>query len=345
MVSHGARDLPHPGSDPVGAGHHGLVAEWDKAGSLRSGRRRRESSRCATSWRNIPGLAAGQDPRHHRFLRRRIRRQVRGRQLWSARRAARREPPVRRCGVSGSPRGAPGGRQSPRSQQRWRSGPDGEGKLTAIEVKGGAAAARVRGRLCRTGAQHLSVSGYLCRRTRCLYPQRTLAAFRAPGHPQEPSRWSRRWTTGERLGIDPLVLRDKNDNHAARREERRRGACRIWLGPASARRPRSGEEPGHLRRGLGMAQRVWYYLVNLASHAEVRIHRDGTVERSPACGTSAAASPAGQVVAGELGVPLDRVKVTLGDPSSTGSGLGVASPPDRSRRRPAMPLSPPNRRC
>ena len=229
----------------------------------------------------------------------------------------------------------------PGSQQALVLGSDGEGKLTAIEVKGWGSGGAGAG----AGFAGPALSIYQCP---AIYAEEhdvfthsgPLAAFRAPGHPQGAfALESAMDELAERLGIDPLVLRDKNDTHAARREERRRGAAAFgW----DRRRPAgqgAGEGSlGHLRRGLGMAQGVWYYLVNLASHAEVRIHRDGTVELLTGVQDIGGGirTPLAQVVAEELGVPLDRVKVTLGDtrlPPGPGSGgsvtTGSITPPAR----------------
>jgi xanthine dehydrogenase YagR molybdenum-binding subunit len=229
----------------------------------------------------------------------------------------------------------------PGSQQAVALGADGEGKLTAIEVKGWGSGGAGAG--AGFGGPALSI--YNCP---AIYTEESdvfthtgpLAAFRAPGHPQGAfALESAMDELAERLGMDPLALRDKNDVHAARREERKRGAAAIgW----DRRRP-AGQGPkegslGHLRRGLGMAQGVWHYLVNTASHAEVRIHRDGSVELLTGVQDIGGGirTPLAQVVAEELGLPLDRIKVTLGDtrlPPGPGSGgsvtTGSITPPAR----------------
>ena len=54
----------------------------------------------------------------------------------------------------------------------------------------------------------------------------------------------------EILGLDPLVLRDRIDRNAARREERRIGAERIGWGAHHA----AGADRGPVKRGIGVAQ-------------------------------------------------------------------------------------------
>jgi xanthine dehydrogenase YagR molybdenum-binding subunit len=81
-------------------------------------------------------------------------------------------------------------------------------------------------------------------------------------------------TLSERLGLDPLALRDRIDPSAVRREERRIGAERIgW-----ARRHLPGADPGPVKRGIGIAQSLWMANVQTNAACEVRILRDGSVE-------------------------------------------------------------------
>ena len=152
-----------------------------------------------------------------------------------------------------------------------------------------------------------------------------LAAFRAPGHPQGCFALEQAMDElAERLHLDPLVLRDKNDTM-----QRDVKSASDW------RRLSAGEvahplDKGHgsasweIRRGIGVAQGCWYHLVNLESSAEVRIHRDGSVEvltgvqdigggiRTPWPKSSPKSC-----------APLSKVKVTIGDTRlPTGTRLG-----------------------
>ncbi|MBV9061667.1 MAG: xanthine dehydrogenase family protein molybdopterin-binding subunit, partial [Alphaproteobacteria bacterium] len=101
------------------------------------------------------------------------------------------------------------------------------------------------------------------------------AAMRAPGHPQGAFALEQAIDElAEKLNMDPLKFRDLNDEQPQRREERRIGA---ELANWSSRKP-AGSDTGPVKRGIGMAQGVWYRIVSMDSNAEVRIHRDGTVE-------------------------------------------------------------------
>lgn len=163
------------------------------------------------------------------------------------------------------------------------------------------------------------------------------AAFRAPGVPQGIFAVEGLVDElAERLGLDPLALRDRLDadelgtiDREARRLERKIGA--EAMGWAKRRRP--GSDPGRVKRGLGMAQSIWGRFVDMGSSAEVRIHRDGGVEvRSSVMdlGTGTRTALA-LVVAEELGLTPDQIAVRIGDtdhpqgPASGGSKtlLGV----------------------
>ncbi len=140
------------------------------------------------------------------------------------------------------------------------------------------------------------------------------AAFRAPGHPQGCFALEQSIDElAEKLGLDTLALMDANDEHPARREERRIGAERIgW-----ARRHPPGRDPaeGPIRRGIGVAQAVWYRFNSMDSGCEVRISQDGSVEALSAVqdiggGIKTAIA---QVVAEELGLEAKDVVVRVGD--------------------------------
>lgn len=138
------------------------------------------------------------------------------------------------------------------------------------------------------------------------------SAFRAPGHPQGCFGLEQTIDRlAEKLGIDPLALRDRNDTLAARREERRIGARRFgW-----SKRRKPGDSKGPVKRGMGVAQSVWYRLASMDSAAEVRILRDGSVELFSAVqdiGTGIRTVLA-QVVAEELGLEPEEIKVRIGD--------------------------------
>lgn len=153
-------------------------------------------------------------------------------------------------------------------------------------------------------------------------------AFRAPGHPQGCFALEQAMDElAEKLGMDPIALRDRIDvdgdhfiDSDARRRERKIGTERIgW-----SRRTAPGTGEGPKKRGIGMAQSIWYRIVDGAASAEVRIAPDGTVSVLSAVqdiGTGIRTALA-QVVAEELGLEASRVQVRIGD---TDHVTGVAS--------------------
>jgi xanthine dehydrogenase YagR molybdenum-binding subunit len=153
------------------------------------------------------------------------------------------------------------------------------------------------------------------------------AAFRAPGHPQGAFSLEQAMDElAEKLGMDPLELREKNDESDARRVERKIGAEKIgW----KDRKP-AGADPNPVKRGMGVAQSLWYRFSSRDSHCEVRITRDGSVEllsgvQDIGGGIRTALA---QVVAEELGLKPQDVTVKIGDtayPQGPGSGGSVTT--------------------
>jgi xanthine dehydrogenase YagR molybdenum-binding subunit len=138
------------------------------------------------------------------------------------------------------------------------------------------------------------------------------AAFRAPGHPQGCFAFEQAIDElAVKLNMDPLALRDKIDEHPARKVERQVILERTnWR----SRRP-AGADTGPIKRGMGIAQSVWYRFVSMDSSCEVRISRDGSVELMSAVqdlGTGTKTMLA-VVVAEELGVPPANIVIRIGD--------------------------------
>ncbi len=138
------------------------------------------------------------------------------------------------------------------------------------------------------------------------------AAFRAPGHPQ--GCFALEQAVDElavKLNMDPMVLRDKIDENPARRAERQ---LILEMTNWRNRRP-AGADQGPIKRGMGIAQSVWYRFVNMKSSCEVRVHKDGTVELMSAVqdlGTGTKTLLA-VVMAEEFGVPPEQIVVRIGD--------------------------------
>ena len=156
------------------------------------------------------------------------------------------------------------------------------------------------------------------------------AAFRAPGHPQ--GSFALEATMDElaaKLGMDPLEFRVKNDPSEVRREEFRLGAEKIGWKSRDALRG-SSKDPA-IRRGVGVGAAIWYNTGGTGPKATVTIHRDGSAEVVQGVqdlGTGSR-TMVGIVAAEELGLPLDRVAVRIGDtrmPYGPGSGGSTTTP-------------------
>jgi xanthine dehydrogenase YagR molybdenum-binding subunit len=156
------------------------------------------------------------------------------------------------------------------------------------------------------------------------------AAFRAPGHPQ--GSFALEATMDElaaKIGMDPLEFRMKNDPSEVRREEFRIGAEKIGWKDRDARR-KSSKDPA-IRRGVGMGAAIWYNTGGTGPKATVTIHRDGSAEVVHGVqdlGTGAR-TMVGIVAAEELGLPLSKVAVKIGDtrmPYGPGSGGSTTTP-------------------
>jgi xanthine dehydrogenase YagR molybdenum-binding subunit len=130
----------------------------------------------------------------------------------------------------------------------------------------------------------------------------------------------------EKLNIDPLQLREKNDHSDARRAERKIGAEKIgW----PSRKP-AGSDPGPVKRGIGVAQSIWYRITNNDSHCQVRITRDGSVEILSSVQDIGGGirTLLAQVVAEELGLKPADISVKIGDtnyPHGPASGGSVTT--------------------
>lgn len=153
-------------------------------------------------------------------------------------------------------------------------------------------------------------------------------AFRAPRHPQGIFALEGMMDElAEKLGIDPLEFRKKNDPHPVRQAEYDIGAKAIGWG----RRKKSGAGDGRIRRGLGMAATRWAHNGRPGCIVNCRIGKDGSVllvNGAQDLGTGTR-TVIGIVGAEELALPLSAVEVRLGhttDPYGHGSGGSVTTP-------------------
>lgn len=151
--------------------------------------------------------------------------------------------------------------------------------------------------------------------------------FRAPGHPQGCFSMEQLMDEmAEKLGLDPLEFRLRNDPNQARQQEWRLGAERIgW-----SKRQAPGSARGPLKRGLGLGASVWQ-VGGGGSHAQIKIFADGAVELrigTQDLGTGTRTIVAA-VVAEELGLPIGAIRPLIGDsdyPYSGGSGGSTTAP-------------------
>jgi xanthine dehydrogenase YagR molybdenum-binding subunit len=164
-------------------------------------------------------------------------------------------------------------------------------------------------------------------------------AFRAPGHPQGAFALEVAIDMlCERLGQDPVEFRLHNSCGRAswRAEELRLGAERI--GWTERRTPKAGAGAGPIRRGIGVANSVWYSVYNPGAQVEVQINKDGSVIALTS--TSAPGGGEGtviaQAIAEELGLEVRQIEVRLANsdypysPAPGGSKLtSTVTPPAR----------------
>jgi len=155
-------------------------------------------------------------------------------------------------------------------------------------------------------------------------------AFRAPGHPQGVFALEGIVDLcAEKLGMDPLEFRMKNDRHPIRQIQWKLGAEKI--GWAKNRRTTPGSDKGPVKRGLGCAAGLWYQAGNGNYQVNVQIGRDGRVVVQNAVqdiGTGTKTVLA-ILVAEELGIDPAKVDVQVGDtrfPPGPGSGGSTTTP-------------------
>ena len=222
----------------------------------------------------------------------------------------------------------------PSARQTVKAGATKDGKLTALQLtvygNGGTNGG--------TGTSGPVKNVYACENLKVEeYDVFTNAgpgtAMRAPGHPQ--GVFALEATMDElakAIGMDPLEFRLKNDPSAVRREQFRVGAEKIGWKDRDARRTTPDLS---ILRGVGVGAAVWYNTGGTGPRATVTIHKDGSAELEHGVqdiGTGSRTMIA-MVAAEELGLPLDRVSVSIGDsrlpfaPDSGGSTTTPSSAP------------------
>jgi xanthine dehydrogenase YagR molybdenum-binding subunit len=152
--------------------------------------------------------------------------------------------------------------------------------------------------------------------------QPPMKAFRAPGFVEGTfGLESLLDVLASKLGIDPLELRRKNHADTDPSGEKPFSSknlieCYRRAEPHWERRHEvRARSTDTVKRGVGMASQVWYGGGGPPSYAWIRVGSDGratVVTAMQDIGTGSKTAMA-QIAAEELGLPLDRVTVTLGD--------------------------------
>jgi xanthine dehydrogenase YagR molybdenum-binding subunit len=214
----------------------------------------------------------------------------------------------------------------PSSDQHLRIGAKKDGTITAIQLISYGTAGCGTGAGCSGPATNLYKWASLHTEENDVFINAgPAAAFRAPGHPQ--GAFALEQSIDElayRLNIDPIDLRDRIDENPVRRVQRqiiRESA--LWR----SRSAQPNSDPGPIKRGIGLSQSVWYRHLNMNSAAEVRVHKDGSVEVLSAVQDigSGIKTVLAQILAEQFGVPPAKVSVKIGDtnypvgPNSGGS--------------------------
>ncbi len=217
----------------------------------------------------------------------------------------------------------------PSSDQTLRIGAKQDGTITAIHLVAYGTAGCGTGAGCSGPASNLYKTASLHTEESDVFINAGPAsAMRAPGHPQ--GAFALEQTMDElavKLNMDPIDLRDKTDEHPVRRVERQIvRESDLW----KSRNPVAGASPGPVKRGVGLAQSVWYRFVSMSSSAEVRIHKDGSLEVLSSVQDigSGVKTVMAQILAEQFGVPPAQIAVRIGDtnhPQGPDSGGSVTT--------------------
>lgn len=224
----------------------------------------------------------------------------------------------------------------PSSHQRLKIGAKKDGKLVAIHLVNHGTAGVGTGAGASGAAQNMYPCPAVLTEDYDVFTHAgPSAAFRAPGHPQAVFAFEQAIDElAEKLGMDPLAFRETIDDSDARRVERKLGAEKIgW----ASRKP-NASDTGPVKKGIGVAQSVWYRMSSRDSNVEVRITHDGSVELLSSVQDIGGGirTALAQVVAEELGLKPTDVRIKIGDtqfpkgPESGGSvTTGSITPPAR----------------
>lgn len=217
----------------------------------------------------------------------------------------------------------------PSSDQMLRIGAKKDGTITGIHLVSYGTSGCGTGAGCAGPAQNLYKYATLRTEENDVFTNAGPGtSMRAPGHPQ--GAFALEQAIDElavKLNLDPLELRERIDTHPVRKVERQIvRESELW----KSRNPMAGADRGPVKRGVGFAQSVWYRFVRMNSSAEVRIHKDGSLEVLSAVqdiGTGIKTVMA-QILAEQFGVAPGQIAVRAGDtnyPEGPNSGGSVTT--------------------
>ncbi|MEE9392663.1 MAG: xanthine dehydrogenase family protein molybdopterin-binding subunit [Planctomycetota bacterium] len=161
-----------------------------------------------------------------------------------------------------------------------------------------------------------------------------LRAMRAPGFPQGVYALEQMMDmAAEKLGMDPIEFRQRNDGHKIRPYEFELGAQRTdWK---KKRSNKAGSDKGRVKSGIGCAGSEWFARGGGGAQVQIRIYKNGQIEArngSQDIGTGTR-TIIGMVVAEELGLKLSDIQTFIGDtrdprgPASGGSTTAATLTP------------------
>ncbi len=164
-------------------------------------------------------------------------------------------------------------------------------------------------------------------------------AMRAPGHPQ--GAFALELAIDElstKLGVDPLELRLKNDEHPVRQWQFEQGAKRFDWNAKRAESAAMRAKSTRIRRGYGVAASIWGDFGRAkAAVATCSVLRDGTVEIRNGVQDIGGGilTVLAQIGAEVFGRPLETISIKYGD-SDHGSSVGSGGSQTTSSVTPAV---------
>lgn len=217
----------------------------------------------------------------------------------------------------------------PDSIQHIRIGATADGKLSAVTLEGYGTAGVGSGSGFGTPARVLyPVPAYRVSETAVYTNCGPAAAMRAPGYPQGVFALEAALDDlADALEIDPVEFRVLNNDSPNRAEAFRIGAERFGWG---SRKP-AASTPGYLKKGVGVASCVWNSGASGTYEIEIQVTPEGQVTVLSGVqdiGTGTRTWMA-MLVADQLGLPLSRITIRIGDseyPTACFSGGSTTSP-------------------